>query len=145
MNNTRHPDYPEYKEQVMSTLFGEFVSFLKNKGLTKGKEFEIRIDEFFQCSKKILWIDQYSSDLQITICLNSIQMSCEFGVVKRKDGEVTKDVIHRNKIENLRYKISPGTQIELIDSHQIEFDNFFSDFKKHFSILESSALKNNGI
>jgi len=135
----RHGDHPEYKEQVMSQLFGEFIGFLKSKGLTKGQEFETRIEEVFQCSRKILWIDQYSPELQITVYLNSIQMFCEFGVVKRKNGEVTKDVTHRNKIENLRYKISSDTEFELIDSHQEKFNEFFEDFKKHFAVLEAQV------
>lgn len=131
----RHPDHPEYKEQIMSQLFGEFIGFLKTKGLTKGKEFEARIEEIFQCSKKIIWIDEYSPDFQITVYLNSIQMFCEFGVVEKKNGQVTKNVTHRNKIEDLRYKISSDTQIELIDSHQEKFNNFFEDFKKNFDAL----------
>ena len=124
----RHPDSPLHKETIASQLFGEFVGFVKSQGLTKGKEFETQITEIFQCSKKLLWIDRYHPKFQITVYLNSIQMSVEFGVVIKK----TKEVIHRNKLEDLRYKISSNTQLELIDPHQKKFDDLFNDFKLQF-------------
>ena len=134
MNEIRNSDHPENKERVMSQLFGEFIGFVKSKGLSKGTEFATEIQEFFQCSRKILWIDDYSPELQMTIYMNSIQLFCEFGVVDKK----TKSVIHRNKLENLRYKISSCTQIELIDSHQEKFELFFTDFKKWFEKLSEN-------
>jgi hypothetical protein len=135
-DNIRHADHPEYKEQVMSQLFGEFIGFLKAKGLTKGKEFDTQIQEVFQCSRKILWIDEFHPDLQITIYLNSIQMFAEFGVVKKE----SKQVIYRKKIEDLRYKISPDTELELIDGHQEIFKSFFKEFEEQFSKLEKATV-----
>jgi len=137
----RHGDYPESKEQIMSQLFGQFEGYCKGKGLTKGLEYETRIEEIFQVSKKILWIDQYHPDWQIVVCGKSLDMSIEFGVTERKNGKVTKNVIHRNKLENLRYKISSCTDLELIDSHQEKFDEFFKDFKYQFDKLELDLQK----
>src|SRR6478736_1338028 len=102
VSTIRNGDDPLLKEKIMSQLFGEFIGFLKSKKLTQGKEFEIDIRLMFQCSKKILWLDQYDKKFQITVYLNSISMTAEFGVVEK----ATKEVIHRNKLENLRYNIS---------------------------------------
>ena len=77
----RKPDSPTCKDKLMSQLFGEFIGFLKSNGLTQGNEFETRTEEIFECSRKILWIDQYHPTKQITVYLNSLQMFCEFGVV----------------------------------------------------------------
>lgn len=140
-NGIRHGDYPESKEQIMSQLFGQFEGYCKAKNLTKGSEYETRIEEIFSCSRKILWIDQWHPDWQITVCAKSLDMSIEFGVTERKNGKVTKNVIHRNKLENLRYKISSCTNLELIDSHQEKFDEFFKDFKYQFDKLELDLQK----
>lgn len=137
----RHGDYPESKEQIMSQLFGQFEGYCKGKGLTKGLEYETRIQEVFSCSKKILWLDQWHPDYQITVYANSIAMNIEIGVTERKNGKVTKNVIHRNKLENLRYKISSCTNLELIDSHQEKFDALFNDFKYQFDKLELDLQK----
>ena len=121
-------DNPVYKERIMSELYGQFIGFLKSRNLILGKEYDTKIQDIFQCSKKVIWIDQLSEDFQITVYLNSIQMFVEYGVVRKKDMEV----IHRNKIEGLRYKISSCTDCELIDSHQELFDGLFEDFKIEF-------------
>jgi hypothetical protein len=143
IDDIRHGDYPEYKEQVMSQLFGEFIGFIKAKGLTQDLEFATQIQEIFQCSRKVLWIDRLSQKLQIVVDMNSIHMTCEFGVAKLKNGKPTGEVVHRNKIENLRYKISSGTNFELTDGSQERFNAFFEDFKKHFAVLEAEVnLKN---
>ena len=139
----RHADDPRKKDAVMAQCFDKFVKFVEGKGLTKGKEFEYRTEEIFQCSKRILWLDQYHPDWQITACANSISLSVGFGVVKRKDGKVTKDVTHRNELKDLRYKISSCTYLELIDSHQQKFEELFDDFKKHFEKLEKQVMQLN--
>ncbi len=122
-------DDPIHKERIMSQLYGEFIGFLKSKNLILGKEFDVQVQDIFQCSKKVIWVDQLNEDFQITIYLNSIQMFVEYGVVKKKDMEV----IHREKIEDLRYKISSCTDCELIDSHQEKFDELFNNFKIEFN------------
>jgi len=136
----RKPDDPICKERLMCQLFGEFIGFLKTEGLTLGVEFETRNEEIFQCSRKILWIDECNPKLQITVYLNSLQMFAEFGVVEKQIAGFNrvKNVEYRNKIENLRYKISSGTELELIDSHQEKFDEFFADFKTHFAELKKN-------
>ena len=126
----RHPDNPIDKEKTITQLFGEFIGFIKSKGLTRGKEFEINIKEIFQCSIRMIWIDQYHPSRKITIAFNSIQMFIEFGLLENNE------IIYRKKIDNLRYKISEGEQVELIDSHQKLFDNFFEDFKNKFYELK---------
>ncbi len=68
-------------------------------------------------------------------------MSIEIGVTEKKNGQVTQNVIHRNKLENLRYKISSCTDFELIDSHQEKFDALFKDFKYQFDKLELDLQK----
>ena len=132
IDGIRNGDHPQYKEQIMSQLFGEFIGFLKSEGLTQGKEFETQIKEIFQCSHKIIWIDDLHTDFQITVVFNSIQMSIEFGLVKKDNMEVC----HREKIENLRYKISSCTELSLIDPHKEIYDNFFKSFIKHFNTLK---------
>lgn len=136
MNTTvRNPDLPKHKETVMSQLFGQFEGFLVSKGLSKGKEYATRITELFDCSRKILWIDEYHPDLQITICLNSIHMTCEFGLVLK----ATSEVLHREKLEDLRYLISTGTELELNTGSQAKFNAFFESFKEQFKKLEVAA------
>ncbi|MCK9273277.1 hypothetical protein M0P65_07095 [Candidatus Gracilibacteria bacterium] len=137
-NFERGPDDPICKEKLISQLFGEFIGYVKSKGLLKGKEFETKNEEIFQCSRKFLWIDQYDPKYQITVVLNSIQLSIEFGVVIRN----TKEVIHRKKIENLRYKISTKTELELIESSQEKFDDLFNDFKNEFNKLKPTIYGN---
>lgn len=128
----RHADLPAHKEKVISQLFGEFIGFVNLKGLKKGKEYETQIKEIFSCSKKVLWIDDYHPELQITIYLNSIQMFVEYGVKNKK----TNEMMHRNKIENLRYNISSGSPIELTDGSRKRFDKLFAEFEEFFALLE---------
>lgn len=137
----RHRDLPESKEQIMSQLFGQFEGYCKGKGLTKGLEYETRIEEIFSCSRRILWLDQWHPDWQITVYVNSMSMKIGFGVTEKKNGKVTKNVIHRNELEDLRYKISSCTNMELIDSHQEKFDEMFKDFKYQFDKLELDLQK----
>ena len=132
IDGIRNGDHPEYKEKIMSQLFGEFIGFLKAQGLTDDKEFATQIVEIFQCSKKVLWIDEVHPDLQLTVCLNSIEMFAELGIANKK----TKVVSHRNKIEGLRYNISPDSFLELTSGSKEKFDSFFSDFKKQFETLK---------
>ena len=133
----RHGDLPQYKESVIAQLYGEFLGFLKERGLTKGKEFEGTIQECFSCSKRCIhiWDNDEERDLQIVVYLCSTQFMLEFGVANKK----TKEVIHRNKLENLRYKISSGEEVELIDSHQEKFRLFFEDFKKWFEKISDNS------
>jgi hypothetical protein len=136
----RHADNPIFKERIMSQLFGEFVSFLKEKGLVEGQEFETAVKEIFQSTTKIIWIDRLDNDFQLTVVLRSIEFSLELGFVKKeKDGQ-PKEVLHRNKLENLRYNISPGSRLELIDSHLEKYKEFFEDFKKHFAKLKPNYV-----
>lgn len=134
LSTIRKPDDPILKEKIISELFGEFVGFLKGKNLTKGKEFEFQIHEIFQCSKKILWLDEFNEKWQITVYLNSIMMSAQFGVVEK----ATKTVTYRNKLENLRYNISTGSKLQLTPGSSEKFEAFFKDFVKHFEKLNET-------
>ncbi len=131
-SSIRNGDDPLLKEKIMSQLFGEFIGFLKSKNLSQGNEYEFDIRLMFQCSKKVLWIDQYDEKLQITVYLNSITMTAEFGVVEKE----TKNVLHRNKLENLRYNISTGSNLQLTDGSSKKYEEFFKDFVKHFETLK---------
>jgi len=134
MNDIRNPDSPRFKESIIAELHGKFLGFIDSQGLTKGKEYESQTQEIFQCSKRVIHIfDQdKSKDCQIVVHLLSTQFMLEFGIYNK----VKKEVVYRNKLENLRYKISPGTKAELIDSHQEKFDLLFEDFKNKLQELE---------
>ena len=137
IQNIRNPDSPEYKDKIMAQLYGEFIGFLKEQGLTKGVEFESKTTEIFQCSKRIIWIDELNPDTKINILLNSISMNIEFATIKKEGNEVQ----HRNKLENLRFKISSDTDLELINGHQGKFDDFFDDFKNEFLKIKENIIK----
>lgn len=135
----RTTDNPRYKESVIAELHGKFLGFLDSKGLTKGEEYESQTKECFSCSQRYIHIWDYdtSRDCQIVVYLCSTQFMLEFGVYNKKK----KKVIYRNKLENLRYKISYGTTPELIESHEKKFNLFFEDFKNKFNELEAKKNK----
>lgn len=128
----KNADHPEYKEKIMSQLFGEIIGFLKAQGLTPDKEYATQVSEFFQCSKKVVWIDELHPEKQLVIWFDSLHMLAELGVVVKK----TKEVLHRHKIENLRYQISTGTDIVLTEGSQFKYDALFTDFKTQFESLK---------
>jgi hypothetical protein len=131
-DSIRNADHPEYKEKIMSQLFGEVIGFLKAQGLTPDKEYATQVAEVFQCSKKVVWVDELHSEKQLVICFDSLHMIAELGVAIKK----TKEVLHRNKIENLRYQISPGTDIILTEGSQAKYNALFTDFKAQFESLK---------
>jgi len=124
----RPADLPRHKEAVMCRLFGEVLGWLQAQGLTKGKEFEAQSQDVLQCSKKVIWIDQVSASQQITWVFNSIRMMVEYGVVRKEDREV----LHRETLEELRYQISTGTEIDLTAGSRERFDGLFASFRAKF-------------
>ena len=140
LSTIRSTDNPKYKESVIAQLHGEFLGFLNARGLTKGDEYESQTHEILSCSKRYIHIfDQDKMRrCQLVVVLNSIAFSVEFGVYDKK----AKKVLYRNKLENLRYKISTDTEIELIDSHQVKFREFFDDFKGKFEEIFKNGCLN---
>lgn len=134
LDGIRNGDHPEYKEKIISQLFGEFIGFVKAQGLTSDKEFATQISEFFQCSKKVMWIDELNPKLQLVVYLNSLEMFAELGL----SNKTTKEVLYRNKIEGLRYNISEGSLLALTDGSQQNFNEFFEDFKVNFKKLKQA-------
>jgi len=134
----RHADLPRYKEAVMSTLFGECVGWLKAQGLTAGKEFDTANKPILQCSKKVIWIDQLNPVRQIVLWFNSISMEAEFGVADKSTEPKT--VLYRNKLTDLRYNISTGSEPNLTKGSRQRFDEFFADFAAQFKTLLASLL-----
>ena len=134
--NPRNGDDPRFKEPLIAELYGKFIGYIEEKGLVKGKEFEGTVQDCFSCSKRYIhiWDQDESKDYQIVVYLCSTQFRIEFGICKKK----TKEVTYRNKLDNLRYKISNGEQAELIDSHQDKFNKYFEDFKTKFDALHES-------
>lgn len=128
----RNGDHPEYKEKIMSQLFGEIIGFLKTQGLTPEKEYATQISEIFQCSKKVVWVDEFHPQKQLVIYFDSLHMLAELGVSIKE----TKEVLYRNKIEGLRYQISSGTDVALTEGSQEKYDALFTDFKKYFETLK---------
>lgn len=137
----RNGDHPDLKDRVMSQLFGEFIGFLKAKGLTDNEEYATQTVDiaFGECKKRVIWIDEVNPNWQLVVYLNSHMMFVEMGLCKRKDGKATKEVVLRRKIEDLRYNISPGTELCLIDSHQKKFDELFDEFKREFAKLKKNC------
>ncbi len=125
----RNSDEPRIKEIIIAELYGKFIGYLEQT-LTRGKEFEGTIHEVFSCSKRYIHIfDQdESKDCQLVVYMCSTQFMIQFGIYNK----VEKKVIYKNELENLRYKISDSTEMELIDAHQIKFNEFFEDFKLRF-------------
>lgn len=134
LDNIRHPDLPRWKESIIAELHGKFLGFIDAQGLIKGNEYESKTQEILQCSKRHIWVwdNDSSIDCQIVVCLNSIAFSVELGIYNKKE----KKVIHRNKLENLRYKISNGTKPELTEGSQEKFDVLFNEFKDWFNKLK---------
>lgn len=128
-NMERNNDKPQHKETVISQLFGEFVGFLKEKGFTKGKEYETKVSQIFECSRQFIWVDDVHPLNKINIILNSIDMTIEFAVLNKKRGG---EIIHHEKLPDLRYNVSSGTDIALIPAHQAKFDDLFKSFKRYF-------------
>lgn len=133
----RHPDLPHCKEAVMCALFGETVGWLKAQGLTPGQEFDTADKPILQCSRKVIWIDGVTPKKQIVWSFNSIRMEVEFGVCDKTTEPRT--VTYREKIENLRYKISQGTEIALTDGARQRFDAMFQRFTGHFAMLAQTG------
>lgn len=132
----RKGDEPRHKEAVISRLFGEFVGFLKANGLTDGEQFATQTVPIMQCSRKVIWIDQLSKTHSITVHLCSLSCLVEYGILTKDKKRIKPDV----KIDNLRYKLSSGTEIELIDKHQELFDGLFEQFKQDFEKLKENKL-----
>lgn len=133
----RQPDLPTYKEQIIDELFTKFVAFLNEQGFTKGGEYEYQIQEVFECSKRVLWIDQAHELYRIVISMNSISMKIEYGVV----AQISNEVKHREKIEDLRYNTSEDTDLELTENSKQKFDELFENFQKDFK----KYIKNGGL
>lgn len=130
----RDSDLPLHKETISSEMFGRFVAIADMAGLTKGVEYETAVKPMLQCSTKILWLDRVNDKLQITVAIKSLDMSVEYGMVDK----TTKAVIHREKLEGLRYKISNDTNIELTDGSRERFDELLTSFKGWFEKLKAA-------
>ena len=120
----RNPDSPILKERLGGLLFGQILGILDSKGLVRNKDYDCVIREMFQCSTKILYVE-VNPIYQFTLYINTIDLSMEFGILNKETNEVP----YRNKLSNLRYKISEGEDLELIDSHQVKWEEWVSDFK----------------
>lgn len=132
----RHGDLPRHKEAVMSQLFGEMIGWLQTQGITKGEEFETHNQGILQCSRKYIWVDQFHPDKGMTFSFGSIGMDLTLGVYKKPN----KEILVKEELKNLRYKISTGTSVELIDSHRSKVNSFFDIFKREFLALKAEML-----
>lgn len=121
-------DDPVLKERLMSQYFGEIVGFLKEEGLCKGNEYDTAVEEFFETTRKIIWIDEMDADTQINVLLNSLGLDFDFAVINKK----SKEIVYRNRLENLRYRISDGEPLALIENHEEDQKAWWSDFKSKF-------------
>ena len=139
IDGIRNPDLPRYKEAVISELFGRFVGYLKSKGLTNEKEFAVTKKEILECSKNYLHLDRWHPTKNIVVYMNSVTMNIQYGVARKYKTKKPNKTIHLIRLDNLRYKISIGTQVELIDSDQELFDNLYNDFLAKFSELEAAV------
>ena len=133
--NEKVPDLPRHKEALISQLFGEFIGFLKAQNLTDGVEFAHQTKPILQCSLKVIWIDKLSETHRITIALKSLDCLVEYAVLTQD-----KNILKRKTIKDLRYKLSSGSQLELIDVHQKQFDELFAEFKEDFQKLKENKL-----
>lgn len=130
----RNADLPLHKETVSSEIFGRFVAIAEMAGLRKGVEYETIVKPVLQCSTKILWLDRMNKRLQATVVIKSLDCSVEYGVVDKK----TKKVIHREKLTDLRYKISSGTSIELTDGSREKVDEILRSFNLWFQKIKTA-------
>lgn len=129
----RNGDDPKIKDSVMAQLFGEVIGWLKSEGLTDEKEFATQTIPKFDCSTRSIWIDGIHPKNQIVIAFHSIGMDVEYGISVKG----TRDVLYRKKIENLRYKISSGTQKgALTDGSQKKYDDLILEVKEKFEELK---------
>ena len=106
----RNSDDPHTKESIIAGLYGEFIGYIKSKGLTDGKEFKGTIKPCFSCSQRYIhiWDMDESIDKQLVIYFNSTQMDIQFGIANKKE----KKTIYKNELNNLRYKISNATDLD---------------------------------
>lgn len=134
----RHGDSPQIKESIIASLYGEFLGYIKSKGLTDGKEFKGTVQPCFSCSKRYIhiWDMDESRNKQLVVYLCSTQMNIQFGIADKKANKT----IYKNELNNLRYKISNATDFELIDSHQEKFNEFFENFKAKFDALVGEGV-----
>lgn len=130
----RGADRPIHKETVCSELFGRFIAIAEMAGLKKGKEYETAVKPILECSTKILWLDQVSEKLQATVVIKSVDCSVEYGVVEK----ATKNVLHRAKLEGLRYKISAGTSIEWTEGSRAKIDALITEFNEWFGKIKAA-------
>ena len=135
----RNMDDPRYKEPVIAQMYGEFMRYIKEQGLKHGDEFKGTVIELFSCSKRFIhiWDNDIVKENQMVLYFCSTQFMSEFGI----HNKVKKKTTYRNKLENLRYKISSMTSPQLIDSHQVKYDKYFKDFKEKFNQLISEQGK----
>lgn len=133
----RHGDSPQIKESIIASLYGEFLGYIKSKGLIDGREFIGTVQPCFSCSKRYIhvWDMDDSKDKQLVVYLCSTQMNVQFGIADKKENKT----IYKNELNNIRYKISNATDFELIDSHQEKFDKLFEDFKTKFDALQKDG------
>lgn len=129
----RNTDDPQTKESIIASLYGEFIGYIKSKGLTDGEEFKGTIHPCFSCSKRYIhiWDMDESRKFQLVVFLNSGQMNVQFGIADKEKNKT----IYKKELNNLRYKISNATDLELIDSHKEKFRDFFEDFKSKLNML----------
>jgi hypothetical protein len=127
----RDIDLPRHKETIASSMFGEALARPSIAGYKKGKEYEYTIKPLLECSTKILWLDQINDEYQITVVIRSLDCTAEMGVVDKR----TREVVHRERTDELRYLISSGTSIELTEGSRKKFNAFLESFDLYFGKL----------
>lgn len=132
IESVRDSDSPTHKEAVCSEIFGRFIGLVESAGFTKGQEYETQVRPIFSCSQKILWLDRVSETHQMTLVVKSLDCSVEYGLVRKSDMEV----VHREKITDLRYRISPGSSCELTEGSEKKTQQMLANFKARFDELK---------
>lgn len=132
----RNGDNPTTKDAVMAELKGEIVGHLRSIGLKDEDEFAVRTKDIFQCSVRVIYIDKVHSTKQVVVVLKSTTMDVEYGLsYKETPPEGQEKVIKRRGLDNMRYKISSGTEPELIDKNRQEFNELFDEIKTEINNL----------
>ena len=120
---------------MCAKLFGELEALAKDEGLVRGLGYETAVKPVLQCNIWILWVDEVHPKTQLTAVVRSLDCTVEFALVQKADTHV----LQREKTKSLRYKISEGASLELIDAHQAVFDGIRGRFKDALTELRKSA------
>lgn len=141
----RHPDLPKFKNEIMKMYVGKLIGFLENEGLVDGQEFACTLqNESYLIPRYYIHVFDNNKNRkhQLVVVFNPIMMEIEYGVATKKPRET----IYRQKLKNLRYKISDGEELDFIDTHKKKVNIAFSEIKKIFKLLkEKDEFKNSHI